>query len=308
MVEKDNLFLNGGEAEEVLVFYTMSRLGFGPKLYGVFEGGRLEEFVEGRTLINEDVQNPDLMAAFAKNLFKFHALKLPMNRNYPSFIEKIDLMLPDYVSTWKDDVFSKETEAKFQGQKDRAAAFDIQSEFAWLKSVFPKIKTRRVFSHNDMNRANCLLREGVENAEEKVILIDYEMACYNYRGMDIGLHFHNRTFDVSNPMNRFRSGLDYPTEEERRHFVKAYLDEARKQAAYEIDEEGLDSEDVLLLEAEFFNLVFQVFFLLLFYKDFRKYDSMGFDKIFNIFEMFADSLDRYESRKAALLERFGHFL
>ena len=33
------------EAGEVLVCYTMGELGLGPKLFGVFKGGRIEEYI-----------------------------------------------------------------------------------------------------------------------------------------------------------------------------------------------------------------------------------------------------------------------
>ena len=55
----DAIMLNGGILEEVLVFNKLSDLGLGPKLFCVFEKGRLEEYlpvslgVHFRDLVNE---------------------------------------------------------------------------------------------------------------------------------------------------------------------------------------------------------------------------------------------------------------
>ena len=42
---RDHIMRNGGILEEVLVFNKMSDVGLGPKLYGVFKEGRVEEFL-----------------------------------------------------------------------------------------------------------------------------------------------------------------------------------------------------------------------------------------------------------------------
>ena len=41
----NNEYVTLGEAGEALAFSEFSRIGLGPKLYGVFAGGRLEEYV-----------------------------------------------------------------------------------------------------------------------------------------------------------------------------------------------------------------------------------------------------------------------
>lgn len=34
-----------GEAGETLIFHILSKMNFGPKLYSVFNGGRIEEYI-----------------------------------------------------------------------------------------------------------------------------------------------------------------------------------------------------------------------------------------------------------------------
>ena len=76
--------------------------------------------------------------------------------------------------------------------------WDVQATVDWLKEIFPKIKSRVVLVHGDMNRANCIIRDDIENELDRVVLLDYEFSAYGWRGQDIGLHFANRQMDVNN--------------------------------------------------------------------------------------------------------------
>jgi len=58
-----------------------------------------------------------------------------------------------------------------------------EEERMFLKKIIPKGEV--VFSHNDLVSGNLLINK--EN--EKVIMIDYEYAAYNFRGYDIGNMF-----------------------------------------------------------------------------------------------------------------------
>ncbi|PIC37839.1 hypothetical protein B9Z55_010042 [Caenorhabditis nigoni] len=44
---------------ESVSFAIFSERGLGPKLYGFFEGGRMEEYLPSRTLTLDDVRNPE---------------------------------------------------------------------------------------------------------------------------------------------------------------------------------------------------------------------------------------------------------
>jgi thiamine kinase-like enzyme len=50
-----------------------------------------------------------------------------------------------------------------------------------------------VFSHNDLLAGNVLIREG----DNKVIFIDYEYSCYNYRAYDIANYFNESVIDYN---------------------------------------------------------------------------------------------------------------
>lgn len=182
LIDSDSVFRNGGEAEEVLVFHAMSQLGYGPRLYGVFAGGRVEEFIDCRLYSNEDFDSPDMEAAFARHLARMHVLKLPLTRRNGGPPSKIEAMLPNYVEVDREEIKNIEANASQAENKVKALNYDLVKEFDWLKSIRHRIKTRMVLVHGDMNRANCLVRNDRQSAIEKVVLIDYEFACYGDRG------------------------------------------------------------------------------------------------------------------------------
>ena len=112
---------------------------------------------------------------------------------------------------------------------------------------------------------------------DKLVLIDYETCCFVWRGSDIGQHFHDRTVDVTAMTGEIdpKSSLEYPTEDERRYFIQEYLDEVEKLGTYQIDPE-LDSVETLLIEAEYFGLLWNMVFLMWLVRDHVKLSEKGF--------------------------------
>ena len=80
----------------------------------------------------------------------------------------------------------------------------------------------------------------------------------------------------------FQSGLDYPNEDERRHVIRAYNNEIKTMGVYELDESenGLDNEYNMLIEAEYYVLLFTLFFALTLVDDRNK--KGGMSALFNI--------------------------
>ncbi|KAI1299664.1 Choline/ethanolamine kinase [Halotydeus destructor] len=257
IVNVDRIWRNGGVMEEVLVFYTVSNLGLGPKLLGVFPGGRLEQYVESRTFSDGDFLNPEMETLFARKLARMHVIKMPFSKQQNDVLDRAEFMLPEWLECGRPglEAFDAGSEADL---KQTLLDWDLSDEFDWLKSLKQKIKTRQVLAHGDMNRCNCLVLENAESDSDKLLLIDYEFANYGPRGFDIGSHFFSRLMDVTKPETFYQSSIDYPTEEEMRHFIRAYKDEIKSIGAYDLDESaaGLDNEDVMLMEAEFWAMCY----------------------------------------------------
>ena len=62
------------ETEELLIVHALSREKLMPRLIGLFDGGRIEEFVDCRPITGNEVLDPDIMSDLAKNMARIHAL------------------------------------------------------------------------------------------------------------------------------------------------------------------------------------------------------------------------------------------
>ncbi|KAA1073088.1 hypothetical protein PGT21_035547 [Puccinia graminis f. sp. tritici] len=91
-------------------------------------------------------------------------------------------------------------------------------------------KSPRIFSHNDTQCGNLLLRQDDdpllrEQPQDQIMVIDFEYASANPRGFDIANHFHEWCADYHHPTHSYsltRHG-NYPTYLERKRFYRAYL-------------------------------------------------------------------------------------
>ena len=159
------------------------------------------------------------------------------------------------------------------------------------------------------HRANCIIRNDEEDPDKKVVLIDYEFSCYNYRGADLGSHFKNREIDVTKMAgkmdeNGFKSGIGYPSEEERRHFIRAYLAEVARIGKTPYDP-LTDNEEAILIESEFFGLLYQVFFMAWIIRDREKFKHMDMGVNGHLMGLMlqAESLNAINDRRA-LVEQY----
>ena len=84
-----------------------------------------------------------------------------------------------------------------QEEREHAAAlanWDVRQEVDWLLGFLKTVDSPVVFSHNDINTGNILVRED-PSSWDPVVFIDYEFAAYNYRAFDIANHFNEWMYD-----------------------------------------------------------------------------------------------------------------
>ncbi|KAJ2813957.1 hypothetical protein H4S07_000251, partial [Coemansia furcata] len=60
--------------KELYWLSQLTSLGFGPRLYGIFGNGRLEEFLESTTLTRADIRNPSTSKHIARRMCELHSL------------------------------------------------------------------------------------------------------------------------------------------------------------------------------------------------------------------------------------------
>lgn len=246
LAENDSIKPDGGEIKETLVFYAVGLAGLGPKLYGSFDGGRVEEFVHSHMLREADYeQRPETVLELARKLARFHSLDLPISKERHHILDACESLFRQ-----RDlDQFRKL--ANHVGIEDISSCeeFDVQSEIQWLKSLENVVNGRIVTICGDINKNNVLVRDEADKFGERVMMIDYELCARDFRGRDIGQIFVMKLFEMED--GYFFISCNYPDEAWRRLFITEYLRETKALNYFEWDEK-LDSVDHVLMEAEFF--------------------------------------------------------
>nr|KAF6464531.1 choline kinase alpha [Rousettus aegyptiacus] len=225
---------------ESVMFAILAERSLGPKLYGIFPQGRLEEFIPSRRLDTEELSLPDISAEIAEKMATFHGMKMPFNKE-PKWLFGT---MEKYLNQVLRIKFTGETRAK---QLHRFLGYNLPLELESLRSLLESTPSPVVFCHNDCQEGNVLLLEGRENNEkQKLMLIDFEYSSYNYRGFDIGNHFCEWMYDYNyEKYPFFRANiLKYPTKKQQLHFISNYL------AAFPNEYENLSNEEKSVIEEE----------------------------------------------------------
>uniref|UniRef100_A0A1I7V394 Choline/ethanolamine kinase n=1 Tax=Caenorhabditis tropicalis TaxID=1561998 RepID=A0A1I7V394_9PELO len=176
-------------------FAIFSERGLGPKLYGFFEGGRMEEFLPSKTLNLEDVLKPEISAKVGAVFPFYHAIKVPVSKN-----RRCIQLMRDWLQGYKDmggkDYEIIPTTVTYSEHPKLVSIEDLNREI----DIFEKWSTELyentlVFSHNDLACSNIL-----ELASTKeIVLIDWEFATYNWRGFDLAMHLAETAIDFRVP-------------------------------------------------------------------------------------------------------------
>ena len=261
IVDADEFAMNT-ETSRMLIAYEMGRRGLGPKLYGLFKGGSIEEYIHSHTLTYEESTVAEISRDVALSLAKVHAIKgLPITSKASDDMKKRMRewikMIPGKKSYWKnhDEI------QKMNLDLDFILNFDFEQQVDWLDEKCSRVKMRKHFILFDMNYLNCLVRNHPKDGESKVVLIDYDLAHHDSRGMDFGSHFINRRFQADSKVNKIIPNSRFFTVEEKRNFLKIYQQEIKRLNVWnDFDEDGIDSVENLLLESRIGECIHNLFF------------------------------------------------
>ncbi|XP_020191035.1 probable choline kinase 2 [Aegilops tauschii subsp. strangulata] len=193
-------------ADEVRTFECMSRHGQGPRLLGRFPQGRVEEFINARTLSAPDLRDPEISGLIARKLREFHELDMPGPK---------DISLWQRLRRWLE-------EARSRCSTEEARELRLETlgdEIAELENVLSGVDQRVVFCHNDLQYGNIMIYEETR----QVTLIDYEYASFNPVAFDIANHFCEMAADYHSDTPHVMDFTKYPDVDEQRRFLEAYL-------------------------------------------------------------------------------------
>jgi thiamine kinase-like enzyme len=241
-------------AQQAIVYWEMSRRGWGPQVYGIFPGGRLEEWIESHTLTATGAQDPEVIQDVATSYARLHSLDLPLRRDgyelvVKQFEQSVQKKHEHALATLQaiDDPRAVEYASVF-------AATDWTHELQWVSNLFQKHHCQKTATHGDANYLNILVPDHPKD-RCRTMLIDYETVSYSYRGFDIGGHFNERMYCYNQP-NTQLTGLQAHSDDEQRMFCQAYF---REMLLLGVPFTEYDTVEHLILEARIGRL-YQILF------------------------------------------------
>lgn len=241
------------EIIENVTLLKLSDLGLSPKVFGIYDGGRVDEFIDCSILTATQSKEPDIKRDIAISLARIHSTDVPIAK-VPKDVFISAVQIKDtFFQHQKESFLTSEALKKAGVDVQTIVDFDYDTEFKWLKGALDKFDFQRsVLSLMDLNFENCLVRKNPPPGLLKVLLIDYEFSSYRFRGYDIFSHFMFRMVRIK---DNDRSGEPYPSEDDRRDFIRMYLNEFKRLGCRDFDENGLDSVDHVLGEVELCGLL-----------------------------------------------------
>ncbi|XP_053175530.1 choline/ethanolamine kinase [Scomber japonicus] len=224
---------------ESVMFAILAERTLGPKLYGIFPDGRLEQYLPNTRMRTDQLSDPAVSAEIATKLARFHDMVMPFNKEPKWLFGTIDKYM-DQVMKLK---FVREAHVK---KYNKLMKFNLPAELESLRALLAATPSPVVFCHNDVQEGNILILDDREQTPtDKLMLIDFEYSSYNYRGFDFGNHFcewmYNYTYDQW-PFYK-ATPEDYPTREQQLHFIRSYLAEQTRNST--MDQKQIE-EDMII--------------------------------------------------------------
>ncbi|KYN03283.1 Choline/ethanolamine kinase [Cyphomyrmex costatus] len=183
-----------GLITESVIFTLLSERKLGPKLHGVFPGGRIEEYIPARPLITKELSDSILSLLIAEKMGQTHTMQIPISKE-PTWIWDT---MNNWLNTTTDILENIDNEDIDTQQLENISTIkciNFEHEINWLKTFVTQQKYPVTFCHNDMQEGNILLLQNTR--KPKLVLIDFEYCSYNYRGFDIANHFAEWQYDYT---------------------------------------------------------------------------------------------------------------
>ena len=213
---KDNAILEF--AEEKDVFLRLGEEGIAARCYHYDKTCRIEEFYQGRTLVADDLFDPEVLRRIADQLFAFHQIepaRLPQGMFFDMLLAKwgrlAKTVLVDHI-----DAFPPEEQALCEELREIFS--DETSRL--VKSRVPDGDL--TFCHNDTYHGNIMKLDSGE-----IRLLDFEFSCLNNKAYDFSNLFAETVMRHQQPdYPYFRIAEPEYGDREIRTLIDAYLDNA----------------------------------------------------------------------------------
>lgn len=229
-------------SHELRILHILSsRYHFGPRVYGTFTNGRVEEYFESATLVSSDLRDKKTSQWVALRMAELHSVDLSVVEG-PLTVSALEgksweIGVKKHVKAWMPA--AREVLALHCVSEDIRQTLNIDHFYElWMRylrwvSHVEKVEGagRRVFAHNDTQYGNILkltspLRHDAPE-HHQIVVVDFEYASPNPVAFDIANHFNEWTADYHSSTPHLLDPSWYPTMEQRQVFYRAYLAHSR---------------------------------------------------------------------------------
>ncbi|XP_071357507.1 choline/ethanolamine kinase [Trachinotus anak] len=228
---------------ESVMFAILAERTLGPKLYGIFPEGRLEQYLPNARMRTDQLSHPAISAEIAIKMAHFHNMLMPFNKEPKWLFGTIDRYMDQVMKL----NFVRDAHLK---KYKKLMKLDLPAELESLRALLAATPSPVVFCHNDVQEGNILiLEERDHNSTEKLMLIDFEYSSYNYRGFDFGNHFCEWMYDYTYDQWPFYKATpeNYPTREQQLYFIRNYLSEEKRHS--DVTRDQTQIEEDMIIEA-----------------------------------------------------------
>ncbi|KAI3015084.1 NADH dehydrogenase [ubiquinone] iron-sulfur protein 3, mitochondrial domain protein [Aspergillus niger] len=210
--------------EEAQLSHEYGQSGHGAKVLGFFQTqdgvfGRVDEYLDARTLVPQDVEDADTRGDVARALATFHAMDTTILKRSPvqAYYDAVTRELGKYHG------MDKLKRLAHAGGicLDHLVDYDFVYRLRRVIDKLESIGTKEGWCIHDFQFMNVLVRNKPQAGESKVVLIDFEFVFRNYRAFDIGAHFLQKLFQWFNEDSQIANCRPY-SDEEKRHFCAEY--------------------------------------------------------------------------------------
>jgi len=226
--------------EENIIASVVGSMRLGPEVLGIFEGGRIEEFIPSHTITTPELAG--INKTVANMTARIHKLKMPIDKSgeflkntMDIFFEKIDLdkLEPDF-------------------RRKLVNAHDM------TLTILSNTNSPVCFCHNDTQPGNTLKPTSTKkSSQSSLFFIDYEYSAYNNRAFDAGNFFAEWIYNYEHTKEEggYSANLEnYPSIECQKEYARAYFEEINGN-----DEVGESEVLKFIEEARQFTLVSHCF-------------------------------------------------
>ncbi|MGH0162371.1 UNVERIFIED_CONTAM: hypothetical protein FKN15_071914 [Acipenser sinensis] len=120
--------------QESVMFAILAERALGPRLYGIFPEGRLEQYIPSNRLLTEQLRVPDLSGEIAVKMSRFHGMVMPFNKEPKWLFGTIERYMKQILTL----TFTKEAHLK---KFNKLMKYNLPAEMESLSTVVMSLKS-----------------------------------------------------------------------------------------------------------------------------------------------------------------------